>query len=589
MPRDGSGTYTLPFPPVVTNTTISSAVENGTDADIAQDLNTPRPLVAGGTGASTPDGALDSLSAEKFKQVVSNWDATAWRAGSYYAAATATGTAPVSGHAFAGTVYYANASDFVLHATDLTDPINPVAYTRVMAAGVWSPWTRTGNTGTSGSQIGEFLFDTGITFPPTAGTVRFNNATQNSTTELFFSHLTATGVDITTSLPFVLRNGYDVAIADKADITKYKTFTITANPVLSGSDIRVLARLRRAGADLTALHVLVNANNGFGLKNRNYVTNGAMMVSQENAANVLTVTNAAVVFPVDMFGVYGSNAGTATTQQSTTYTSGGSVNRLRINVTGLDASVGTADQLQISHKIEGLRSQDLFFGAPQAKTITIRFGCKGPAGTYCISVQNGAANRSYVSEYVIAAGEANTDVYKSVTVPGDVTGTWAYDNTTGINITWALMSGTTYQQPANVWGTMPNAMASANQSNFMNTNGNVFELFDVGLYEGNDAPLYVVSDYASELALCQRYFYAVGFLGIGLSATAFTCGGSIDFPVTMRAAPTLSSQNFAVNTGPVGVPASFGATQNGFGVFNGSGNWTIGAQVSFGYFANARL
>jgi hypothetical protein len=40
----------------------------------------------------------------------------------------------------------------------------------------------------------------------------------------------------------------------------------------------------------------------------------------------------------------------------------------------------------------------------------------------------------------------------------------------------------------------------------MGTASNVFQLFDVGLYEGPVAPAFVVPDYASELALCQRYF-----------------------------------------------------------------------------------
>ena len=38
------------------------------------------------------------------------------------------------------------------------------------------------------------------------------------------------------------------------------------------------------------------------------------------------------------------------------------------------------------------------------------------------------------------------------------------------------------------------------------TAGNIFELFDVSLTEGTVAPPFQVPDYASELALCQRYF-----------------------------------------------------------------------------------
>ncbi|EJK83529.1 hypothetical protein [Rhizobium sp. AP16] len=62
MPRNGSGVYSLPpgssFTP---NTLIQSAVVNGINQDLATDLNVPRPVVAGGTGASSVAGAQTVL------------------------------------------------------------------------------------------------------------------------------------------------------------------------------------------------------------------------------------------------------------------------------------------------------------------------------------------------------------------------------------------------------------------------------------------------------------------------------------------------------------------------------------------------
>jgi hypothetical protein len=64
MPRNGSGVYSLPpgssFTP---NTLIQSAVINGINNDLATDLNVPRPIVAGGTGASTAAAAVALLGA----------------------------------------------------------------------------------------------------------------------------------------------------------------------------------------------------------------------------------------------------------------------------------------------------------------------------------------------------------------------------------------------------------------------------------------------------------------------------------------------------------------------------------------------
>jgi hypothetical protein len=62
MPRNGSGVYSKPAgTTAVANTTIESAKYNQTIDDIVDDLNTDRPIVAGGTGASTAADARTNL------------------------------------------------------------------------------------------------------------------------------------------------------------------------------------------------------------------------------------------------------------------------------------------------------------------------------------------------------------------------------------------------------------------------------------------------------------------------------------------------------------------------------------------------
>jgi hypothetical protein len=147
MPRDGSGVFHRPpGTDGVPNTTISSAAYNVWVADVEQDLNLPRPIVAGGTGAATADDALTAFGGEKASQVVTNYDSQVWIAGSFYSAATATG-APVSGHAFAGQVYKDDAGDWILEARDMTDPAHPV-YTRAQSGGTWAAWGASLNVGT---------------------------------------------------------------------------------------------------------------------------------------------------------------------------------------------------------------------------------------------------------------------------------------------------------------------------------------------------------------------------------------------------------------------------------------------------------
>lgn len=62
MPRDGSGVYSAPAGSLATpNTPIESARHNALVNDLVQDANTARPVSAGGTGAGSAQGAIDSL------------------------------------------------------------------------------------------------------------------------------------------------------------------------------------------------------------------------------------------------------------------------------------------------------------------------------------------------------------------------------------------------------------------------------------------------------------------------------------------------------------------------------------------------
>jgi len=139
-PRDGSGVYHTPAgTDGVPDTTISSSAYNANVHDVETDLNTARPIVAGGTGATSADAALNSLSAEKAKQVVTDFNTMTWISGSFYAG-IGQANGPVSGHAFAGLAYYNDASNLVVQARDITDAAHMVYY-RIQTGGTWGSWT----------------------------------------------------------------------------------------------------------------------------------------------------------------------------------------------------------------------------------------------------------------------------------------------------------------------------------------------------------------------------------------------------------------------------------------------------------------
>jgi len=150
MPRNpGTGVYSKPSPDVITGTTIESTVYNTFVGDVETDLNLPRPVSSGGTGATSPDGALVNVSGEKAAQLVTSYDTHLWMPGSFRSAAAAAG-APNATSSFVGTAYINEAlanpptnQNVVLEARDQNDTgyVPGRTYVREKKAGVWSAWT----------------------------------------------------------------------------------------------------------------------------------------------------------------------------------------------------------------------------------------------------------------------------------------------------------------------------------------------------------------------------------------------------------------------------------------------------------------
>ena len=284
------------------------------------------------------------------------------------------------------------------------------------------------------------------------------------------------------------------------------------------------------------------ARSNIDVTKKNYIVNGAMMVSQENGTGNLNTPGG---WPADNFVAIYGNAGALNYAQVASLTPSGSPNRIRFGVVTADTSVAAGDYFLVYQNIEGLRVADLKLGTAAAKTFTLQFGVKAPAGTYCVTFGSTDNTRSYVVEYIIAAGEANTDVVKSLTITGDTlttAGVWTADNNIGLRVKWCLMAGSSWQTTAGAWNNATNIFGSANQFNFMGTAGNVFELFDVSLTEGTVAPPFQVPDYASELAACKRYYRQIITGSVQFPVVAFTNGAILQFPMspTMRSFPTIS-------------------------------------------------
>jgi len=278
---------------------------------------------------------------------------------------------------------------------------------------------------------------------------------------------------------------------------------------------------------------------------RNRIINGGMVIDQRNAGASVNPTSGTDTYTLDRFSAYVSQANRLTVQQDAGAVTPPVGFTDYLGVTSSSAySITSSDWFTIGQRIEGFNCADLMWGTANARTVTLSFWVRSSlTGTFGGSFRNGAGNRSYPFTYTISS--ANTWEYKTITVAGDTSGTWAVNNTTGITIFWGLGVGSSNSGTAGAWAGSSFGSATGATS-VVGTNGATFYLTGVQLEVGTTATSFDYRPYGTELALCQRYFNVVGKSAAGqpiCTATYYSATsvfGVYNFPVEMRTSPTIS-------------------------------------------------
>jgi hypothetical protein len=280
--------------------------------------------------------------------------------------------------------------------------------------------------------------------------------------------------------------------------------------------------------------------------------NGSMEVSQENGTTPVSVVNAASKYVLDGWLGQISGPGTLSFFKHATYTPLGYPASLVMNVTVANAAPAAGNYAVLTHAIEGYRMSRLLFGTASAKSVTIAFWVNASrTGLLSGALLNGAANRSCTFTYTVNA--ANVWEYKTVTIPGDVTGTWAKDHTAGVFLSFAMMAGSTVCTAPGVW-TAGLFWGVSGTVNCCATTSDNFAISGLVVLPGSQAPTaaqspMIMRPYDQELATCQRYFNK--FLGMSVSGF-HSSGGSWIFTMyplvpTMRGLPTLTYADISYN------------------------------------------
>lgn len=243
----------------------------------------------------------------------------------------------------------------------------------------------------------------------------------------------------------------------------------------------------------------------------NLFVNSSMQDSPENGMTLGTVNG---FFAAEMFALYFSASTAAmSVQLVATRTLSGSDRAVEFKTTTAKASLGVNDYVTLTTIIEGSRPEwkAAAFGTATATPLVLRKEVVLPAGLYHWRFSNSAGNLNCVVPFTVSAGEANTRVVKTITVPACTTGTWLFgDGDKGLVCELVLAAGSSLTGgTASTWGATVR-FAATTQFNILSSTANVARLADVGLKNDPDATaVYGLFRVGEKHALyrSERYYY----------------------------------------------------------------------------------
>jgi hypothetical protein len=279
--------------------------------------------------------------------------------------------------------------------------------------------------------------------------------------------------------------------------------------------------------------------------NRNRIINGDMRIDQRNAG-VSSSINGSNIYTLDRWSADDVTDGAYTIQRSGVVPVG-FTSSLAVTVTTADASLAVGQYANVVQHIEGHNISDLEWGTSDAVPITLSFWTRSSlTGTFGGAIRNNGANRSYPFNYPIST--ANTWEYKTITIPGDTTGTWLRDSNRGMSVFFSLGNGGTFAGTVGSWAAA-NYVGATGAVNVMGTLNATWYLTGVQLEVGTVATPFERRPYGAELNLCYRYFQQLGniiYATIGSGVQQNTTLAAINVPLLQSL--RTSSPNISISS-----------------------------------------
>lgn len=497
MARNGSGTYSNPYPDFVAGTTISSTEVDANNSDIATAL--------------TQSIAVDGQSTVTANIPMATYKFTGVGAGSAATDSANLGQIQAEGYIWCGT----------MTGTADAGVLTPSPAITAYAAGQRFAWKASANVNTGAMTIAISGLTTIAAQNDRAALVAGDHAAD----DIYMGILDTTStIQI---MKFSGASGNVVGPASATDNSLAKFDGTTGKLLKDGAVI---------GTDVLAPNGDGSALTGIATQGKNLIINGDMRIAQRGTSFAGASSGD---YSLDRWAYNHVGASVVTVTQDTSVPDNAFSRSFKVDVTTADASIAAGDLALINQKIEGLNCIGLAQGTANAKTIAASFRVSSPkAGIHCVAIRNSALDRNYITEYTVAV--ADTWETKTVIIALDQSGTWLETNGNGLDLGFALAAGSTYQGAADTWQA-GNLFATANQVNCLDNTANNFLITGVQLEVGSVATAYEQRLFGTELALCQRYYETTSeVLAYIDSGTATSAKIAWYFKTKKRAAPTIA-------------------------------------------------
>ena len=184
----------------------------------------------------------------------------------------------------------------------------------------------------------------------------------------------------------------------------------------------------------------------------------------------------------------------------------------KMTIGGSNYSIGSSNSMYFQQIIEAQTAKQLQLGQSTAKNFTVSFWVKSSVtGQFSLAAGNtssggytaGNTNRSFISSYQI--NDSGTWEYKTVTFPGDTSGTWQRSGTIGgLSIIFDMGSGSQHESTPGMWN--GNDSYRVPGSKRLSAANSYWQITGVQLEEGDVATSFDYRPLGVELQLCQRYY-----------------------------------------------------------------------------------